>query len=178
MMLHLRPHPANPNDAVGDILAIPDRRRGGLTLGFCLLGKSDAVRWPRLVKQRFADGLWRHSCFEAFVAVADDPGYIELNIAPSKRWAAYRFNDYRQGMHRAKAAPSRLISWCGPNAALTAHFDLPDLPADRPWHIGLSAVIEMLDGTRNYFALAHAPGPPDFHNRDCFTARLPAPEAP
>jgi len=178
MMLHLRPHPANPSDAIGDILAIPSRRHGGLSLGFRVLGKRDAVRWPPVVKQGFADGLWRHTCFEAFVGIADDPGYVELNVAPSKRWAAYRFDDYRQGMRRAGAAPSRLTSWYGPNATLMTDFDIPDLPADRAWRIGLSAVIEMLDGTRNYFALTHPVGNPDFHNRDCFTVRLPAPGAP
>ena len=43
------------------------------------------------------------------------------------------------------------------------------------WHVGISAVIEARDGTKSYWALAHAPGPPDFHNPDCFIATLPAP---
>ena len=51
----------------------------------------------------------------------------------------------------------------------------PDLMEARILHLGLSAVIEAMDGTKSYWALAHAPGPPDFHNRDCFTARLAAP---
>ncbi len=41
--------------------------------------------------------------------------------------------------------------------------------------LGLSAVIQEVDGTKSYWALAHAPGPPDFHNPDCFIATLPAP---
>ena len=44
------------------------------------------------------------------------------------------------------------------------------------WQMGLSAVIEERDGTKSYWALAHAPGPPDFHNRNCWIARLPAPD--
>ena len=44
--------------------------------------------------------------------------------------------------------------------------------------LGLTAVIEAKDGTKSYWALAHAPGPPDFHNPDCFIATLPAPEHP
>lgn len=47
-----------------------------------------------------------------------------------------------------------------------------------PWHLNISAVIEEADGTKSYWALAHAPGPPDFHNRDCFIATLPAPDGP
>ncbi|MEO7634103.1 MAG: hypothetical protein ABIS38_00470 [Sphingomicrobium sp.] len=46
------------------------------------------------------------------------------------------------------------------------------------WDIGLSAVIEEQDGAKSYWALAHGPGPPDFHNRACFAHCLPpfAPE--
>jgi hypothetical protein len=40
----------------------------------------------------------------------------------------------------------------------------------------LSAVIEAKDGSKSYWALAHPPSKPDFHNADCFTARLAAPE--
>ena len=41
------------------------------------------------------------------------------------------------------------------------------------WEIGLSAVIEEIDGTKSYWALAHGKGPPDFHNSACFDYRLP-----
>ena len=50
---------------------------------------------------------------------------------------------------------------------------LSDLP-DEPFDLGLTAVIEEVDGTKSYWALAHAPGPPDFHNRDCWIATVPA----
>ena len=53
---------------------------------------------------------------------------------------------------------------------------LPDLPP-AALKLGLSAVIEEIDGTKSYWALAHAPGPPDFHHPDCFALQLPAPEA-
>jgi hypothetical protein len=49
------------------------------------------------------------------------------------------------------------------------------LPADSD--LALTAVIEETDGTKSFWALAHAPGPPDFHNPDCFIATLPAPDA-
>ena len=53
-----------------------------------------------------------------------------------------------------------------------------DLEEVERWQLALSAVIEEIDGTKSYWALAHAPGPPDFHNRDCFIATLPAPDSP
>ena len=42
--------------------------------------------------------------------------------------------------------------------------------------LALSSVIEELDGTKSYWALAHPPGQPDFHHPACFAATLPAPE--
>jgi len=47
-------------------------------------------------------------------------------------------------------------------------------PTVGDFHIGLAAVIEELDGTKSYWALAHPPGAPDFHHADCFALTLPA----
>lgn len=176
--LTLVPHPANEDRAITGILAVAGRIPGGVSVAFRAIGNRDAVRWPPVARQAFADGLWRHSCFEAFVMTQGEEGYVELNIAPSKRWAAYRFDDYRAGMRRAVAAPMGRLIWNRASATLMARFTLPDLPHDTAWHLGLSAVIETLGGVRSYFALAHPPGDPDFHNRDCFALRLAPPTAP
>jgi hypothetical protein len=45
--------------------------------------------------------------------------------------------------------------------------------AGRTWQLGLSAVLEEKDGTKSYWAVAHAAEKPDFHHPDCFAARLP-----
>ena len=45
--------------------------------------------------------------------------------------------------------------------------------AGQPWHLGLSAVLEEKNGTKSFWALAHGDGLPDFHNPDCFVAKLP-----
>ena len=43
----------------------------------------------------------------------------------------------------------------------------------RDWQLGLSAILEEIDGTKSYWALAHPPGDkPDFHDPVCFAARL------
>lgn len=54
---------------------------------------------------------------------------------------------------------------------LTALFDVTGLNGA----LGISAVIEETDGTKSYWALAHAEGKPDFHHGACFAATLPAP---
>jgi hypothetical protein len=74
--------------------------------------------------------------------------------------------------------PSTTVSDEGYALIVTVGLDLPrKIGRAAITGIGLTAVVEEVDGTKSYWALAHAPGPPDFHNADCFTARLPAPEA-
>lgn len=64
----------------------------------------------------------------------------------------------------------------GEDYVIEVDLDLTSIPSGA-MNMGLSAVIEERDGTKSYWALAHAPGSPDFHNRDCFIATLPAPSA-
>jgi hypothetical protein len=119
-----------------------------------------------------ADELWRTTCFEAFFAASDGDEYREWNFAPHGNWAAYDFSGYREGMERAEVRSPPYIrmednfTWWAVGATIAVE-------AAREWRLGLSAVIEEKDGTKSYWALAHAPDKPDFHDRDCFVAKLP-----
>ena len=136
---------------------------------------------PAIAERR--DELWRHTCFEAFVQREDGEGYHEFNFAPSSQWAAYRFNGYRSGMAPALLArpPDVRTDRGGKYLRVAVALDLAGLdghPCDLSWRIGLSAVIEARDGRTSYWALAHPPGPPDFHHRHCFALQLrPAEDA-
>jgi hypothetical protein len=44
--------------------------------------------------------------------------------------------------------------------------------------VGVSAILEDRDGTKSYWALAHPPGKPDFHDPACFALELAAPRRP
>lgn len=123
-----------------------------------------------------ADGLWQSTCCELFVSDASGDGYAEFNFSPSSRWAAYRFSAYRDGMTDLLLPQSPEISLDASEShlALEVELGLPVLLGP----IALSAVIEELDGTKSYWALAHPPGKPDFHAPTCFAATLPAPLAP
>jgi hypothetical protein len=46
------------------------------------------------------------------------------------------------------------------------------LPAQTPWRVGLSAVIEETGGRKSYFALAHPSGKPDFHDSRGFVLEV------
>ena len=116
------------------------------------------------------DELWKTTCFEAFLRPEGEPGYTEYNFAPTGAWAAYDFTAHRAGMAEAEVgAPPYIrvednLTWWGLGATIA----VPVLH----YALGLSAVLEEQDGTKSYWALAHADGAADFHHGDCFTARL------
>jgi hypothetical protein len=173
----LVPHPDFPSTAV-DSIEVEARRgaNGRLDLEFHVAGAIEKVAWPEWQGVGFADRLWEHSCFEAFVGTAEDPGYVEINFATSGGWAAYRFSDYREGM---TPIPDALLGGgrtIGGAALRVRRSVRVDALADAPvWRLGLSAIIEATDGGKSYWALAHPPGKPDFHDAVCFAARLAAP---
>ena len=116
------------------------------------------------------DGLWQHSCLEAFVADASQSAYWELNLAPSGNWAVYRFDDYRSGQHPPEGAAPRLaVEQEGGSLTLQLQWLLPlELAQASELAIGITAVLEQRNGTLSYWALHH-PGPQaDFHRRDGF----------
>ena len=120
------------------------------------------------------DGLWRTTCLELFLMPADAGHYFEFNFSPSTQWAAYAFDGYRTGMTPlALATPPQIARL---ENGVTVTCDLGGVTSGTP-HIGLAAVIEETGGTKSYWALAHPPGPPDFHHPACFAATLPAPRA-
>ena len=170
----LRRHPDFPCAAVAGIDVEVERPAAGrLLLRYRLSGVTPGLLLTPGPAAR-TDELWRHTCLEAFVQAPPDAGYREINLAPGGGWAAYRFEGRRDGMANAEMGPP-VVQATGPED-ITAVWDL-DLPADRAWRVGVSAVIEEVGGRLSYWALAHPPGRPDFHNPDCFVLQLPAPGA-
>jgi len=126
---------------------------------------------PRDDEPGRADGLWKATCFEAFLRAGLEESYREWNFAPSGDWAAYDFSGYREGAAEADVDPPYVrmednMTWWALGATIAVE-------SDREWHLGLSAVLEETDGTKSYWALAHPEGDkPDFHAPDCFAAKL------
>lgn len=181
MRLTLKAHPETPCAPVREIAVDVSRQGQALALKFELEGDLAAVAFPRWRSGARADELWRHTCFEAFIGDIGAPAYAEINLSPSNQWAVYAFDDYRVGMRspdgvERRDGVTRQDAGC---YRLQAIFDLGRLPGltSAPWRLGLSAVIELKDGSKSYWALAHAPGKPDFHHPEAFAAILP-PESP
>jgi len=169
MRRSLIPHPTTTN--VGGLTLGAEARRSArmLSLEYGVGGPVEAVRWPEVAARMHTDGLWRTTCFEAFVAAGD--GYVEVNLSPSGAWAAYRFDGYREGM-RALSIPAPFIVTRQPPGRFALTVDV-ELPVEAMGAVGLSAVIEGLDGAIGYWALAHPSDKPDFHHPDSFVLELP-----
>jgi hypothetical protein len=153
-----------------------------LELHYFVTGAIKDVRIPRVSEPQRTDRLWEHSCCEAFVRSEGQCTYHEINLSPSREWAAYRFGGYRSGMQVPPGIAPPVVGSriTAKTFVLHAHISLAGLPGLRqgaPWQLGLSAVIEETSGAKSYWALAHPPGKPDFHHDDCFARLLPPPEA-
>ena len=171
-------HPASPCPAVGSIeVAAAFAADGGLTVRYRVHGQRDELRIPPPLPCAPADGLWQHTCCEAFIAANDQAGYREFNFSPSGLWAVYRFTDYRQRDtgYTPPAAPQINLQQLADGFALDARLAPQLLPAGRTLHLGLSVVIEAADGGKSYWALAHNAAQPDFHLRQSFTLALNRP---
>jgi hypothetical protein len=173
-------HPDQPGEAVWHISVAVERAGEELTCRYTVFGELSRVRVPGARTGRRADGLWQHTCFEAFVAADDDPGYFEFNFSPGLDWAAYRFNAYRDGMAPASIAraPGLNVHRAADRLELTATLHLGGLAAlarAQRLRLGLATVVEEDSGRLSYWALRHVPGNPDFHHPDSFTLELGAP---
>ena len=176
MKLHLFPHSSSSHPRPLSIECEISRATLGIGIEFTIHGMLDRLEIPEPGEPERRDGLWRHTCFEAFLRPAGGTTYHEFNMAPSRAWAVYRFDDYREGFSQSLVEPAMAIH-VESGVRLMKQFALLDFgddpPLQGPLEVGLSAVVEATDGSKSYWALAHPDGPPDFHNPACFIATLP-----
>lgn len=167
--LPLRPHPTEQGpqglSVSVSVPALPPA--GDWCLCYEIRGDVGDLRLPEPATPGPADGLWRHTCLEAFVREGEGPTYREFNFSPSGQWAVYRFRAERE---RAPQDPPPSL---GPAIGLEPGPDVlrilvrvpHALLPERPGAIGLTAVIETRDGRTSHWALHHPrPERPDFHH--------------
>ena len=173
----LIPHPVSPVLPALQIEVDVSPSDAGLALfTYVVTGEVEAVALPPAQPSGRSDGLWQHTCFEAFVRPSAGSTYYEFNFSPSTRWATYRFERYRTEQRVAEevgqlrievdAAPRRY--------GLRASLDLRRLEGfdAASCRLGLSAVIEDTDGRLTCWALAHPGEKPDFHHPGGFVHSL------
>ncbi|MBE0615414.1 MAG: DOMON-like domain-containing protein [Burkholderiales bacterium] len=177
--LRLHPHPATPTPQVDALLvALSSAGDGGLTVAFDCRCRAGLLSLPELRGAEAADELWRHTCCELFLGVRGDPAYREFNWSPSGEWAMYAFSAYRERVaHSGTAtvlAPAIEFDSEPGGWTLRARIDALALPevAAAQIEIGVAVVLESAERDLSYWALRHAQGRPDFHDRETFVLRL------
>jgi hypothetical protein len=79
----LTAHPSTPNDAVRSLgVQIRAEEPDVLMLEYSLVADMSCIRVPLSGAGGSSHRLWEHTCFEAFVAAGDAPGYDEFNFSP------------------------------------------------------------------------------------------------
>lgn len=166
---------------------------GGWQFEYCFALPGLCVPTPSAAPAR-RDELWRHTCAECFVRVGTS-AYLEFNFSPSGDWAAYFFDDYRQGMRAHHWAEGRVprVRFEAPYLQVWLPYAaVADAGASEGAGAGvgagaraasLAAVTETAAGLQ-YWALHHplaeqvpgrAPEPrPDFHHPGGFVWTLPS----
>jgi hypothetical protein len=175
--MRLLRHPNSSGTSAYEVEVEIARRAAVLSLIYFVRGDVGQIRVPQKRTPTRTDGLWQSTCFEAFVRRAPSQAYQEFNFSPSLEWAAYRFDDYRRGMtaETTAAAPRIDVHTSESELRLSATLDLSGLaalPGTDDWRLALSAIIEEESGRKSYWALAHPPGKPDFHQPDGFALDL------
>jgi hypothetical protein len=170
-------HPTTPCLEVKSItVEVSKANRSSLHFCYYLYADLARIRIPQGAMQSRRDELWRHTCFEAFIASANATQYLEFNFSPSTEWAAYDFDGYREGMRAAAITPSNLnVTSSEDTLVLSVEIDVAPLglaAAERELQLGLCAVIENVDGQISYWAINHSMPKPDFHHRDGFALLL------
>ena len=178
MQFNLTPHPTTP-PTIADLKVWATVEHAAslaavatTNIWFGVGAPADKFVIPESAEPARADGLWKTTCFEAFLRALGEQAYREWNFAPSGEWAAYDFTSTRTGATDAEAADPYVrmednLTWWALGASIA-------VPADTNWELGLSAVLEEKNGAKSYWALAHPnPEKPDFHDPGCFAAHLP-----
>jgi hypothetical protein len=163
MIIDLMPHTTTPPGPARSVRVTLNRSADTLSLEYRLEGDLAAIAVPAVAPPVRTDNLWHRTCFEAFLGLPDG-SYREYNFSPSGAWAAYHFDGFRLGM-KDLASPDLTLN-VQHNDGLVLAVSVP-LEADLPIALGLSTIVELPDGTKSFWAVAHPPGPPEFHHPAC-----------
>jgi hypothetical protein len=163
-------HPERPCSAIYDLeVEVKFDSEGHLQLRYQLNGDITRMRIPAPQTSAEVGGLWEHTCFEVFIASEGEESYHEFNFSPSGQYAGYAFRSYRMRSEWTIVAPQITFTKTDEGCTLLALITRANLPvkrAGKPFRLGLSAVVELLDGSKSYWALYHPSERPDFHHRD------------
>ena len=137
----------------------------GCEAEFQLHGHVPAIILPPHSAPERRDNLWKTTCFEIFWQPLGGTHYREFNLSPSGRWAAYDFDSFREGMRDAPVEAIAIACSHDESSLVLKASIAADLPT--PAQVALNAIVEHPGGAMQFWALAFAPGRPEFHSEAC-----------
>ena len=149
----------------------PQRMAGSwsLQLTYLVSGNLQPLKLPSPKASGRTDGLWAHTCFEAFFSEPGSSAYREFNFSPSTEWAHYRFIGERE---RDLVGPEPIAPLMRAPVSSPDQLVLNASVAVKPWQknspetwFAPTAVLELNDGSLSYWAVSHPAPQPDFHTR-------------
>ena len=177
--VELTPHPGLAASSVVRRIdvEISQTDEGALRLRYFMDCDVSRIIVPLPAPSNPVDQLWKHTCFEAFIAGQVSTAYCEFNFSPSTEWAVYGFTSYREGMAQLEhaLAPQVAVSITDDRIALEAVIPretLLALPGESMLRLGLAVVVERTDGGHSYWAITHPGERPDFHDPAGFVLQI------
>jgi hypothetical protein len=172
----LRPFTSGPLEEKLSLSGLIAGTAGTLSIEYKVQGSLECINWPSIspVAHRRHE-LWRHTCFELFFGIPGEAAYWEVNLCPSGCWNLYRFDGYRTGMREESAADPPLcrVVFGTDLLSLTCTLDFNGIiDGSSQLEVGVSSVIEAIDGSISYWAFKHHGTVPDFHDRRGFQVLL------
>lgn len=152
------------------------READELRFRFDFIGSAVArLVWPKHARApERRDELWTTTVVELFVSTSDQ-AYCEMNLAPSGDWNVYALDSYRAGLRPAagfQMTPLTGVAKSNAHAEIAGALPLAPLKVTGELTFGATAVLEYVNGKKEYWALAHKGEKPDFHLRSSFVGRV------
>ncbi len=173
-MDQLRPFTPTPVSEAFHVLCDLDFRAEALELRYRIQGPIDELILPVTVANpHFRDELWATTCLELFLQEVGQPAYEEWNFSPSGNWAYYNFLNYRQlSGGSLRLQPLEPLTWIRNDHQLLLQVKVPLYQTftteRRDLRYGLTAVLHLKSGEKQYWAMEHAGEKPDFHLAESF----------
>lgn len=165
-------HPDCAPGPITRVTAAIEATRDGCRAKFRLAGDVGQIKVPAHAEAERMDNLWKTTCFEIFWQPQGGSYYREFNLSPSSRWACYDFDDFRLNSRDAPVSAISIACAASENALELDASIASELPL--PANVALNAIVEDLEGNIQFWALAFAPGNPEFHSEACRAIALEA----
>lgn len=168
----LQPFPAGAGLPAVAISGALERRGTFFAITFAISGQLQEVLLPLPTPNPARRWLlWEATCCEFFLAVPGAEDYWEVNLSPAGHWNVFHLAGYRRGIQEevAISLPALTVRRYREKITVSLAVDLAAiLPADKPWEVAISCVLQDAQGQLSYWALNHPAGQPDFHHPASF----------